>query len=89
MKTVDLTKLYANDKELIRLIEELKKRYKCNWDDAVHDSYNNYIKEIVHYSSMIHKECDSIKETNAEIGSVNIEEMKNTINDLCRRVDSL
>ena len=89
MKTVDLTKLYANDKELSRLTEELKKRYKCDCDDAVHDSYGDYVKEMKYHSDEIHKECEKMKQVSSEIDSVNVDEMSNSIIDLCQRVESL
>ena len=45
MKTVDLTPLKQNDAEYEGLAASVSERYKCEWDDAVHDSYSVYVKQ--------------------------------------------
>ena len=46
MKTVDLTPLIKNDSEYEELAASVSEHYKCEWDDAVHDSYIAYVKQV-------------------------------------------
>lgn len=46
MKIVDLTPLKNNDTEYERLTASVSEHYKCEWDDAVHDSYGIYVKQV-------------------------------------------
>ncbi len=45
MKNVDLNPLIVNDQAYSKLAMAIKERYKCNWDDPVHDSYRTFVKE--------------------------------------------
>jgi hypothetical protein len=44
--TVDLTPLKNNDSEFEKLVATIVERYKCEWDDVVHDSYASYVKQV-------------------------------------------
>ena len=44
MKITDLTPLSKNDAEYEELVSSVSEHYKCEWDDAVHDSYGIYVK---------------------------------------------
>lgn len=46
MKTVDLTPLKNNDVEYEQVAASVSEKYTCEWDDAVHDSYSVYVKQV-------------------------------------------
>lgn len=71
MKIVDLTPLKNNDAEYEKVAASVSEHYKCEWDDAVHDSYNVFVKQVEERSRSVRvirckaealaKEADSLK----------------------------
>jgi len=64
MRDVDLGPLIENDQAFSKLKEDIKKRYQCNWDDPVHDSYRSFVQEAEERSSIIHEircKAESVK----------------------------
>ncbi len=89
MRTVDLTPLINNDQEYEQAYTTVSEKYKCNWDDAVHDSYLRLVKDIQRYSSNIHRIRCKSESLKKEAEALNIDNMMTKADSLCREANSI
>ena len=89
MRTVDLTPLINNDHEYEKAYLNISKKYKCNWDDTVHDSYLRLVKDIQEYSSNIHRIRCKAESLEKEAEALNIDSMMIKADNLCREANSI
>ena len=71
MRNFDLSPLIQNDIQYEKIVSGIANSYKCDWDDAVHDSYGKYVEQMQTMS----KELKIIR-TNAEVLVKEIVELK-------------
>ena len=89
MRTVDLTPLINNDHEYDKAYVNVSEKYKCNWDDSVHDSYLRLVKDIQEYSSNIHRIRCKTESLEKEAEALNVESMMTKAESLCREANSI
>ena len=89
MKIVDLTPLKNNDTEYERLAASVSERYKCEWDDAVHDSYGVYVRQVDERSRSVRVIRCKAEALAKEAEGLKIDELIRKTAILCREVESV
>lgn len=89
MRTVDLTPLINNDHEYEKAYLNISEKYKCNWDDTVHDSYLRLVKDIQEYSSNIHRIRCKAECLEKETEALNVDSMMLKADSLCGEANSI
>lgn len=89
MKIVDLTPLKNNDAEYERLVSEVSDHYKCDWEDAVHDSYGVYVKQVQERSRAIRVIRCKAESLAKEAEALRIDELATKAVTLCREAESI
>ena len=85
----DLSKIKRCDSEYNKLLSDLSNSYDCNWNDPIHDSYLNYLKQIQDIHNEIHSINYDMNVLNKELEDLHIDEVKNETDNLCREADSI
>lgn len=86
---VDLTPLKKNDMEYQRLAASISERYKCEWDDTVHDSYGVYVKQVEERSRSLRIIRCKAEALEKEAESLKIDELISKAVILCREAGSV
>ncbi len=86
--TVDLTPLKNNDSEYEKLVATIVECFKCEWDDAVHDSYASYVKQVQERSRQLRGIRCKAEELAKEAENLNIEGLNEKTQNLCEEADS-
>lgn len=89
MKTYDLTPLKSNDVEYGEAVESVVEYYRGDWDDEIHDSYMRYVKQVQEQSQKIHVIRCKAETLKKEVEGLNVEELKQIADSLCREADSV
>lgn len=89
MKTVDIAPLTNCDHEYEKAFTNVSGKYKCNWDDPVHDSYLRLVKDIQEYSGNIHKIRCKAESLEKEAETLNVDSMMTKADILCREANSI
>ena len=89
MRTVDLTPLINNDHEYEKAYTNVSDKYKCSWDDAIHDSYLRLVKDIQEYSISIHRIRCKAESLEKEAEALNVDSMMTKADGLCREANSI
>lgn len=89
MKTVDLTPLKNNDTEYEKLAATVSEHYKCDWDDAVHDSYGVYVKQVNEKSRSVRVIRCKAEALAKEAEGLRIEELIRKAASLCREAGDI
>lgn len=89
MRTVDLTPLINNDHEYEKAFINVSEKYKCNWDDMVHDSYLRLVKDIQEYSGNIHRIRCKVEGLEKEVKALNVDSMMTKADGMCREANSI
>ena len=87
MKTVDLTPLLRNDEEYEKLSSAVTEHYKCAWDDAVHDSYGNYVKQVQEKTHSVRVIRCKAEELAREAEGLRIDETIQRAEALCKEAE--
>lgn len=70
-------------------VMQLEERYKCNWDDPVHDSFGVYLRQIKDSSQKVSEiKCD-IESVVNEVNELNIDDMKERAKNLVTEANQL
>lgn len=86
---VNITPLLNNDKEFRNQVDELSRMYHSSWNDDVHESYCDYLKQMNSYSEDLHHDTQTIVAIHDEIQNKNFEELDRRISSLCAEVNSI
>lgn len=89
MKEINLSPLIHSDIEYGKIVTKLGERFKCEWDDSVHDSYGLYIKQLQEYSREVHSIRCKAETLEREIADLKITELKKKVEILCREADAI
>ena len=88
-KMVDLTPLKNNDMEYKEIISAIENCFKCEWDDAVHNSYKKYIEQIAEHLVSLHNIRCKIELMQKETDELKIDDINIKAENLCREADSI
>lgn len=89
MKNIDLTPLKDNNIQYNQIVSAIENKYKCDWDDTVHDSYSKYVTQLREYSQKVGTICHKAETLEKEIECLKINELKTNAKRLCQEADSL
>lgn len=89
MKAVDLTPLKNNDAEFEKLASAVTDHYKCDWNDAVHDSYGVFVKQVQERSRSIRVVRCKAEELAKEAEGLKIDEQIRKAASLCREAENV
>ena len=89
MRKVDLVPLVNSDQEYEKAYTDVADKYKCNWDDSVHDSYSSLVKDIEEYSNSIHRIRCKTETMSEEIEALNVDNMLDIADSLCKEAVSV
>ena len=87
MKIVDLTPLKNNDTEFEKLVSAVTEHYKCDWDDAVHESYGKYVKHVQEKEALLSKLYNESESLIRQINELKIDVIIKKANSLCLEAD--
>ena len=89
MKDLDLKPLKDNDAQYEKLVGAVESAYKCDWDDAVHDSYAQYIEKIRELSREIRDVRCKVETLEKEADELKIDELKKKADAFCREANAI
>ncbi len=89
MKAVDLTPLKNNDAEFEKLASAVTEQYKCDWNDAVHDSYGIFVKQVQDRARSIRVVRCKAEELAKEAEGLKIDELIRKAANLCREAENV
>lgn len=89
MKSVDLTPLFNNDEEFAKSAETVSDKFKCDWDDIVHDSYSVFVKHIEDCSKQIHSVRCKAETLVKEEAALKVDDVISSSDLLCKEVESI
>ena len=89
MKAVDLTPLKNNDAEFEKLASAVTEHYRCDWNDAVHDSYGIFVKQIQERARSIRAVRCKAEELAKEAEGLKIDELIRKAANLCREAENV
>lgn len=89
MKNVDLSPLKGVDTEYQRLFETVSNSFKCDWEDAVHDSYERFVQQVSERAQALRTIRCKAEVLAKEAESLKIEDLIRKTNDLYREADSV
>ncbi len=72
MNEVELSPLRDNEIQFAKLVSDIEVKYNGNWDDAVHDSYGRYVKQVCDYAEGIKVIRQTAENIQREVGELNI-----------------
>ena len=90
MRKVDLRPLINNDTIFQKKTEAVKEKYRCHWDDPVHDSFARYVTDAEKWKESIHDIRCKAETLNAQMEAHSIEKLineakalQNEANEIC------
>lgn len=89
MQKLDISPLINNDVQYRKIVEDVSKSYKCDWNDEVHDSYKAYVEQLEKSSrglSIIRNQTEALVK---EIEQLKTDDYKKTTLSLSREVDRI
>lgn len=70
-------------------ISEVELSFDCEWDDGVHESFQNYISEIKVVQTAIVAELGNIKSVNSELDDLDIDVLIAQSNNLGVEIEGI
>lgn len=89
MKSVDLSPLNKNDTEFQKAVTELSGKYRCDWNDSVHDSFLPFVRTMEDHSQTLHRIGGKAESILSEVEKINMDELCSTANNLVSEADSV
>lgn len=89
MKSVDLSPLNKNDTEFQRTVTELSGKYRCEWNDSVHDSFLQFVKTMEDHSQTLHRISGKAESIFSEVEQVDMDKLCSTADNLVSEADSV
>jgi len=87
MRTVDLTPLKDNDTQYEKIVVELANRFKCEWDDSIHDSYDLYVRQLQEHTKEVRAIRCKAETLEKEAEELKVDEIKKMADVLFREAD--
>ena len=89
MMDINVDGVIKIDSEYAKLVSDVAECYSGQWDDRVHDSYSNYVKQVQDYSQNMHEIRSKSESIIEEIQSFNIDGLIQEADSLCMEADAL
>lgn len=86
---IDITRLKENDKSYRVIVDDIAEKYRCEWDDAVYESYSRYVMQQKEFSERIHSiRCKAEMIAN-EVEEYSIPESIRIARQLCEEANAI
>ena len=89
MKTIDLSPLKNNDAEFQKVTEIISERFKCDWDDSIHDSYGRYVGHMQEHARKVKTIRCKAESLVTEAEALGIDNLIGRATALCREADAI
>lgn len=89
MEEYTFSSLFNMDSGYARLVESIVEKYKCDWDDIIHDSFFLYVEKVQENSLRTHEIRCNAETLGKEVEELRIDEKIRQAEDLCKEVASL
>ncbi len=83
MQSINLDQILRNESEFTDISYTIENRYRCDWNDEVHDSFWVYVQEQKKASENIHNIREKAYKIQEEAESLEIESMLSEIDRIC------
>ena len=87
MNNDDILSLKSNVDEYADLSMRLSNAYRCDWDDAVHESYGKYVIHVQEKEALLSKIYDESEKLIRQINELKIDVIIKKANSLCLEAD--
>lgn len=89
MELPDLDPLNRNYDEYEKKVETVTERFKCEWEDSVHDSYKLYLEDIEEFQHNIGRIRDLANELLNDLDIMDVDQLISETESLCGRDESI
>lgn len=89
MRNVNLNPLVENDIEFKKISLVVEEGFKCNWEDAVHDSYGVYVDQLSKRSESLHRIRSNAEAIVDSVDKLCIDRLIKEAETLCAEADSI
>ncbi len=89
MKSVDLSPLNKNDTEFQKTVTELSGKYRCDWNDSVHDSFLPFVRTMEDHSQSLHRISSKAETILSDVEQINMDELCSSADNLVSEADSV
>ena len=89
MNVPDLSSLQKVDTEYWEFSIEIKKSYRGDWDDAVHRSYDRFVKNVEQNAAGIRAINGQARQIIKTAASLGVERLSKHADELYREADSI
>lgn len=89
MNSIDLSGIISIDSEMQRIADRIAEKYKCDWDDSIHDSYERYVSRMKDESQSIQQIRRQAESIETAVNALPLEQMKTEAQKLKAEVQQL
>jgi chaperonin cofactor prefoldin len=89
MKAINLTSLKEIDEQYEKITEKLNERFKCDWDDSIHESYGKLVVQLREMSKDVKKIRCKVETLQKEVEELKIDDLMCKADALCREADAV
>ena len=89
MRDFDISPLKENDIRYGKLVEDTASCFNCDWDDAVHDSYLTFVKQLKELSDEARRIRCRTESLEKEAESLNMDKILSEAESLCREAETV
>lgn len=89
MNKLDISALVDIDNQYRELVDRLNERFHCNWDDAIHDSYGQYVKQMQEKTDAVHEIRVNAESLVKEIEDLRVDDLSGKADSLCGEADAV
>lgn len=89
MKSFDLSPLKKNDTEFQKIVTELSGKYRCDWNDSVHDSFLPFVRTMEDHSQSLHRITSKAQSILSDVEQINMDELCSTADKLVSEAESV
>ena len=83
IQSINIDRILRNDMEFAEISYNIENRYRCDWDDEIHDSFGRYVQAQKKASEDLHDIRESLYRMQIEVESMKIEALLAEIDDIC------
>ena len=86
---IDITAIKENDTQYSQNVRETELRYKCDWDDSIHDSYGVLVKQLLDNAEKVRNIRCKAETLQEEVDGLDIDALKEKADALCKEAASV
>ena len=86
---VDLTTLTVIDIEYTKVVAAIKQKFRCSWDDQLHDSFRLYVDQETQTAEKVHNIRVGAEETDHSIDDLDIDGLLRRSEEISNEVETI